>query len=135
MNKNDLIRKIVNDNLDPLDLNEEHLTIAELKSITWKGSVKTVDSNTALISPKLFNKIKPSHTNPYVNTTGASYQEDWAYTPGFWLYLSKSAGLKNAEPLVVSWTSDNFTTLFPDQGLLKTFDLISKTAGEQTLWQ
>lgn len=134
MNKYDLIIKIVKDNLDPLNLNDEHLTIAELKSIAWKGSVKTVDINTALISPKLFKKIKPSHTNPFVNTIGASYQEDWVYTPGFWLYLSKSAGLKNAEPLVISWASDNFTTLFPDQGLLKTFDLIPKQAGEQTLW-
>jgi len=134
MNKNDLILKIVKDNLDPLDFNEEHLTIAELKSTEWKGSVKTVDINTALISPKLFDKIKPSYTNPFVNTTGASSQEDWAYTPCFWLYLSKAAGLKNAEPLVISWASDNFTTLLPDQGLLKTFDLIPWPAGEQTLW-
>lgn len=134
MNKTDLILKIVRDNVDPLYLNDEHLIIAELNSTERKGRVRTVDINTALIPPRLLKKIKPSHTNPFVNTVGASYHEDWAYRPGFWLYLSPAAGLKKAEPLAVSWTSGQVTTLLPDQGLLKTFDLIPVQAGEETLW-
>jgi hypothetical protein len=134
MNRNDLILKIVEDNLDPLNLNDEYFTIAELKSVKVVNSVKSIDINTALISPKLFKSIRPSHVNPFVNTTGASYQKDWAYKPAFWLYLSPAAGLKKAESLAVSWESANQTILLPDQGLLKTFDLIPKYANEQTLW-
>ncbi|MFD0792024.1 hypothetical protein ACFQZX_00265 [Mucilaginibacter litoreus] len=134
MDTDNLILELVEKHIGSLDLHEEYVTVAELKSVKVNGISKSVDINTALISPRLFKKIKPPHVNPFVNTTGASYQEDWAYSPSFWLYLSASPGLKKAETLVVSWESANKTTLLPDQGFLKTFDLIPKFAGDQTLW-
>ncbi|RFZ91228.1 hypothetical protein D0C36_20035 [Mucilaginibacter conchicola] len=134
MSNPNLILKLIGSVLEETLPGEEYLTLAELRSVTHEDSIKTIDTNTALISPGLFKKIKASHTNPFVNSTGASYHEDWAYTPDFWLYLSPAPGLKKAETLVVSWTSGNQTTLLPDQGLVKTFDLIPRFAGDETLW-
>ena len=114
MNKEQIISNLLGNILDSDFSNKEYITIAELNTVEKNGLIETIDINTALISPKLINKIKASHTNPFVNRTGVNYHKDFTYNPSFNLYLSPSAGLKQAEPLVVSWASGNHTTLSID---------------------
>jgi len=122
MNKNQIISKLIGNLLD-IQTEGEYIAVAELKTIDKNGLNETIDINTALISANLLNRIKSSHVNPYVNQPGAYYREGYEYKPSFWLYLSKSSGLKKAEPLVVSWCSGNHTTFMIDQGFLSAFKL------------
>lgn len=82
----------------------------------------------------MIRKIKSSHINPVVNNSSAYYDKDYRYKPSFWLYLSKSSGLKKAEPLVVSWCSGNHTTLMIDQGFLSAFKLSPRLLKDEILW-
>lgn len=104
--KDEIISKLIGNLLD-IQTEGEHITIAELKTIDKNGLNETIDINTALISSNLLNRIKSSHVNPYVNLSGAYYRDDCEYKPSFWLYLSKTSGLKKVEPLVISWCSGN----------------------------
>ena len=133
MDKNQIIYKLVGNLLD-IQTEGEHITVAELKTIDKNGFKETIDINTALVSPSLISKIKSSHVNPYVNLSGAYYREDYEYKPSFSLYLSKSSGLKKAEPLVVSWCSGNHTTFMIDQGFLSAFKLSPRLLKDEILW-
>lgn len=125
-----IIVKIIKD----LHSSDDYITIAELRTIEVNGLTKTIDANTAIISPSLVSKIKASHVHPYVKSTGVNYDKEWAYSPSFWLYLSKSNGLKKAEPLVVSWESANNTTLAIDQGFIGTFKLTPRLVEGSIHW-
>lgn len=133
MNKNSIISKLIGNLLD-IQIDVDHITVAELKTIDKNGLKETIDVNTALISPSLIRKIKSSHINPYVNLSGAYYREDYEYKPSFSLYLSKSSGLSKAEPLVVSWCSGNHTTFMVDQGFLSAFKLSPRLLDSEILW-
>lgn len=133
MNKNQIISKLLGNLLD-IQAEEEYITVAELKTIDKNGFNETIDINTALISANLLSRIKSSHVNPCVNQSGAYYREDYEYKPSFWLYLSKSSGLKKAEPLVVSWCSGNHTTFMIDQGFLSAFKLSPRLLEDEILW-
>lgn len=133
MNKNRIISKLIGNLLD-VETKGEHITVAELKTVDKDGLNETIDINTALISPNLINKIKPSQVNPYVNQTRAYFNEEYIYEPSFWLYLSKTSGLKKAEPLVVSWCSGNHTTFMIDQGFLSAFKLSPRLLDDEILW-
>lgn len=133
MEKNQIIAKLIGNLLD-IQIEGEHITVAELKTIDQNGLNETIDINTALLSSKLLNKIKASHVNPYVNLSGAYYREDYEYKPSFSLYLSKSSGLKKAEPLVASWCSGNHTTFMVDQGFLSAFKLSPRLLDDEILW-
>ncbi|MDV4102495.1 hypothetical protein CMT19_15755 [Elizabethkingia anophelis] len=133
MNKNQIISKLIGNLLD-LQTEEEHITVAELKTFEKNGLNETIDINTALVSPNLLNRIKSSHVNPYVNLSGAYYDKNYEYKPCFWLYLSESSGLKKTEPLVVSWCSGNHTTFMIDQGFLSAFKLSPRLLGNEILW-
>ncbi|WP_314243865.1 hypothetical protein [Empedobacter tilapiae] len=117
-----------------IQIDGDHITVAELKTIDKNGLKETIDVNTALISPSLIRKIKSSNINPYVNLSGAYYREDYEYKPSFSLYLSKSSGLSKAEPLVVSWCSGNHTTFMVDQGFLSAFKLSPRLLDSEILW-
>ena len=118
MNNKDLILKIAQFLIKPNDPKEEMITVAEMVSIEINGEMRTTDTNTALIPGKLFSRIKASHVNPVVSTTGVHYDENFIYRPAFWLYLSPASGLSKAEPMAVSWTQNKRTILTPDQGFL-----------------
>ncbi len=133
MNKNSIISKLIGNLLD-IQIDGDHITVAELKTIDKNGLKETIDVNTALISPSLIRKIKSSNINPYVNLSGAYYREDYEYKPSFSLYLSKSSGLSKAEPLVVSWCSGNHTTFMVDQGFLSAFKLSPRLLDSEILW-
>ena len=131
--KDEIISKLIGNLLD-IQTEGEHITIAELKTIDKNGLNETIDINTALISSSLLNKIKPSYVNPYVNLSGAYYRDDYEYKPSFWLYLSKTSGLKKVEPLVISWCSGNHTTFMIDQGFLSAFKLSPRLLEDEILW-
>ncbi|TZF99254.1 hypothetical protein FW781_04830 (plasmid) [Chryseobacterium panacisoli] len=133
MNKSQIISKLVGNLLD-IQTDGDHITVAELKTIDKNGLKETIDINTALVSSSIISKIKSSHVNPYINLSGAYYREDYEYKPSFSLYLSKSSGLSKAEPLVVSWCSDNHTTLMVDQGFLSAFKLSPRLLDNEILW-
>nr|WP_067058295.1 hypothetical protein [Mucilaginibacter sp. L294] len=134
MNNKDLILKIAESLIAPIDSNEAMLTIAEMVSVEIGGEICTTDINTALISDKLFSKIKASHVNPVVSTTGVQYDENFVYRPAFWLYLSPTSGLSKAESLAVSWTQNKRTILIPDQGFLATYELMPRYSSELNYW-
>lgn len=134
MDKDLLVLKLVGNAFENEINSNEFITVAEIKSVENNGNEETTDKNTALISPLLLDKIKASHVNPFVNRTGVNYQKDFKYNPSFWLYLSKSSGLKKAEPLVVSWESGNHTTLNIDQGFLSTFQLSPRLLEDEIYW-
>lgn len=100
---------------------------------TTEGNI-SVDLNTALISPALVSRIKSSHVNPFVETSGAYFDKNYVYKPSFWLYVSPSSGLKKAEPLVVSWKSANKTILSIDQGFLSAFCLVPRLLKDEIYW-
>lgn len=131
--KDEIISKLIGNLLD-IQPEGEHITVAELKTINKKGLNETIDINTALISSNLFNRIKSSQVNPYVNLSGSYYGEDYEYKPSFSLYLSKSSGLNKAEALVVSWCSGNYTTFMVDQGFLSAFKLSPRLLEDEILW-
>lgn len=133
MNKNQIISKLIGNLLD-IQMEGEHITVAELKTIEKNGLKETIDINTALVSSNLINKIKSSHIDPFVNQSSAYYNKDYKYKPSFWLYLSKSPGLKKAEPLAVSWCSGNHTILMIDQGFLSAFDLSPRLLDDEVRW-
>jgi hypothetical protein len=126
-----IIEKLIRD-LDASPKN--YITVAEFKTIEVDGLTKTIDTNTAIISPSLVPKIKASHVNPYVKTTGVNYNKEFIYSPSYWLYLSKTNGLSKVEPLVVSWESTNNTTLIIDQGFVSTFKLIPRLLNDSIYW-
>lgn len=131
MNEQDIITKLIGNYLD-VDIScDGYITVAQLKTTEDKASI---DINTALISPALISKIKPSHINPVVKAPGVYYNKDYIYKPSFWLYASPSSGLKKAEPLVVSWESVNKTVLSIDQGFLSTFRLIPRLLNDEIYW-
>lgn len=132
MHKAEIISKLIGNLLDIQE--EEYLTVAELKTIEKNGLIETIDINTALVSSSLVKKIKASAVNPYVKNASAYYHEDYVYKPSFYLYLSKSLGLKKTEPLVVSWCSGNHTTLMIDQGFLSAFKLTPRLLDDEVLW-
>jgi len=134
MNNRDLIFKLIQTVVETPDPREELVTVATMQSIKADGEVRTIDINTALVAPSLLTRIKPSHTNPVVSAKGVHYHNDFAYRPEFWLYLSPSSGLAKAEPLAVSWTANNRTTLLPDQGFLSAFELIPRPINDEILW-
>ena len=130
-NAEKIIAKFIKD----LDISsDDYITVAELSTTLADGLTKTIDTNTALISDTLIRKIKSSQINPVVNNSSAYYDKDYRYKPSFWLYLSKSSGLKKAEPLVVSWCSGNHTTLMIDQGFLSAFKLSPRLLKDEILW-
>ncbi len=134
MDKEKLIKKLTGDIEDIGKSPEGYITVAELKSIEQDGLMKTIDMNTAIVSPLLVSKIKPSHANPYVNSTGVNYHKEFVYSPSFWIYLSQSYGLKKAEPLVISWESANNTIFSIDQGFVGTFKLIPRLVNDTIFW-
>jgi hypothetical protein len=131
--KNQIIEKLVVDLLN-IQVEGEHVTVAELKTIEKNGLKETIDVNTSIISNSLINKIRSSHINPFVNRSSVQYERDYEYKPSFWLYLSKASGLKKAEPLVVSWCSGNHTTLCIDQGFLSTYYLTPRLLDKEIIW-
>ena len=133
MNKDQIISKLIG-NLFNTGTEGEHITVAELKTVEKNGLKETTDINTALVSASLIKKIKSSHINPYVNRSSVHYDNDYEYNPSFWLYLSKSSGLKKVEPLVVSWCSGNNTTFCIDQGFLSTYYLTPRLADGEINW-
>lgn len=133
MNKNQVISKLVGDLLD-INAEGEYITVSELKTIENNGLHETFDINTALVSSNLISRIKASHVNPFVINSSAYYDEEYEYKPSFWLYLSKTSGLKKAEPLVVSWCSGNHTTLMIDQGFLSAFKLSPRLLKDEIIW-
>lgn len=133
MHKAEIISRLI-DNLLEIRTEGEYLTVAELKTIEDNGMIETIDINTALVSSSLVKKIKASEVNPYVKNASAYYDEDYEYKPSFWLYLSKSLGLKKTEPLAVSWCSGNHTTLMIDQGFISAFKLTPRLLNDEVLW-
>jgi len=133
MNRNQIISGLLGNLLD-IQTEGEYITVAELKSVDNDGMNEIIDVNTALVTPNLIKRIKSSLVNPFVNNSSAYYHEDYEYKPSFWLYLSKSLGLKKVEPLVVSWCSGNHTTLMIDQGFLSAFKLSSRLLQDEILW-
>lgn len=131
MNKRDIISKLIGNYLDVDISSDGYITVAELK--TTEGNI-SVDLNTALISPALVSRIKSSHVNPFVETSGAYFDKNYVYKPSFWLYVSPSSGLKKAEPLVVSWKSANKTILSIDQGFLSAFCLVPRLLKDEIYW-
>ncbi|MFH6983592.1 hypothetical protein [Marinoscillum luteum] len=129
----EIISKLIGDIFEN-SLESENIEIAQISSRDVNGLIRSTDSNTALISPNLISKIRPSHINVPVNSTGLNYLDDFEYKPSFWLYLSPASGLKKAEPLVVSWTNGNHTTLHPDPGFLGTYGLSPRVANDITFW-
>lgn len=111
-----------------------YFIVSELKTTEENGLKCTYDFNTAIVSPTLLKKIKPSHVDPVVHKTGVNFDKDFTYTPSFWLYLSKSLGLKKVEPLVVSWCDGNHTTFQIDQGFLATFKLTPRLTDKEIIW-
>ena len=90
-NAEKIIAKFIKD----LDISsDDYITVAELSTTLADGLTKTIDTNTALISDTLIRKIKSSQINPVVNNSSAYYDKDYRYKPSFWLYLSKSSGIK-----------------------------------------
>lgn len=134
MDKEKLIKKLVGDIENIGKSPEGYITVAELKSIEQEGLTRSIDINTVIVSPLLISKIKPSHVNPYVNSTGVNYNEEFVYTPSFWIYLSPSHGLKKAEPLVISWESANNTIFSIDQGFVGTFKLVPRLVNDTLFW-
>lgn len=133
MDKKLIVKRLTDDILEAKK-EGDYLTVAELKTVKKDGFREEIDSNTTLISNKLIKKIKPSHVNPVVKYSSAYYDKKYIYKPSFWLYLSKTSGLKKAEPLVVSWSSDNLTILNIDQGFLSAFSLSPRLSGEEIFW-
>jgi hypothetical protein len=131
--KEQVIQKLV-DNLLNIQIEGEHVTIAELKTIEKNGLKETIDVNTSIISNSLINKIRSSQLNPFVNRSSVHHDKDYEYEPSFWLYLSKSLGLKKVEPLVVSWCSGNHTTFCIDQGFLSTYSLTPRLLDKEIIW-
>lgn len=111
-----------------------YFALSELKTIIEDGLKCSFDINTVVIPHSLLRRIKPSHVDPVVHKTGVNYSEDFTYTPSFWLFLSKSLGLKKVEPLVVSWCDGNHTTYQIDLGFLGTFKLTPRFTDEEILW-
>jgi len=134
MNNKDLILKIAQSLIEPNDPKETMISVAAMESIEVNGEVRTIDINSALIPVKLFAKIKASHVNPVVNTTGVHNDENFEYRPAFWLYLSPSSGLSKVEPLAVAWTQNKRTILIPDQGFLSTFELMPRYTVDLNYW-
>lgn len=133
MNKNQIISKLIGNLLD-IQTEGEYVIVAELKTTKKNGFREEIDVNTALVSDKLIQKLKSSHVNPVVNNSSAYYDKDYEYKPSFSLYLSKSSGLNKAEPLVISWCSDNHTTFMIDQGFLSAFKLSPRLLEDEILW-
>ncbi len=133
MNKNQIISKLIKD-LVNIQTEGDHITVAELKTVKNNGYNVEIDINTALVSSNLIRKINASHVNPVVNKSSAYFDKEYEYKPSFWLYLSKTSGLKKAEPLVVSWCSGNHTTLIIDQGFLCAFKLSPRLLNDEILW-
>lgn len=131
--KNKIILKLLGNLLD-IHTEGEHITVAELKTIDKNGLNETIDLNTALISSNLLNRIKSSNVNPSVKNSSAYYDDNYEFKPSAWLYLSKSSGLKKAEPLVISWCSGNHNTLMIDQGFLSSFKLSPRMSEDEILW-
>jgi len=132
MSKERIISKLIGNFLQD-QVEKEYITVAELRS-TVNGKVSKIDTNTALIPESLIPKIKATCINPFVERTGVNYDKDYIYKPSFWLNLSKSPGLRRAEPLVVSWCSGNHTTLNIDQGFLSTYELSPRLLKEEICW-
>lgn len=131
MNKRDIISKLIGNYLDVDISSDGYITVAELK--TTQDNV-SIDVNTALVPPSLVSRIKSSHVNPFVRTSGAYFDKNYIYKPSFWLYVSPSSGLKKAEPLVVSWKSANKTILSIDQGFLSAFRLVPRLLKDEIYW-
>jgi len=125
--ENSFIHNLIKEILEESRQNREVVTIAEIFSEDKNGLVRTYDSNTALISPALINKIRPSHINVPVNSNNTS-------APLFSLYISPSSGLRKAEPLAVSWNSGNHIALVPNQNFLSSFKLIPRLTSDVTVW-
>jgi hypothetical protein len=134
MNNKDLILKIAQSLIKPNDPKEVMITVAEMVSVEINGEICTTDINTGLIPDKLFSRIKASHVNPVVSTTGVHHDENFVYRPAFWLYLSPASGLSKTEPLAVSWTQNKRTILTPDQGFLSTYELMPRYTSELNYW-
>lgn len=133
MDKQKIISRLIGNILDDSS-NDEYITIAELKTTEAGELEETIDLNTALIPDSLARKIKASHVNPFVYHTSINYDEEYTYNPSFWMYLSKTPGLKKAEPLVKSWCSGNHTTFCIDQGFLSTYHLTPRLLQEEVVW-
>lgn len=131
MNEQDIITKLIGNYLDVDISSDGYITVAELK--TTQDNV-SIDVNTALVPPSLVSRIKSSHVNPFVRTSGAYFDKNYIYKPSFWLYISPSSGLKKAEPLVVAWESVNKTVLSIDQGFLSAFRLIPRLLKNEIFW-
>ncbi len=134
MDKENLVKKLIGDIIEIKESSEKYITVAETKSVEIDGQTKTLDLNTALVSPLLISKIKASYVNPYVEATGVDYDKEFVYSPSFWIYLSESNGLKKAEPLVISWESTNNTMLIIDQGFVSTFKLSPRLTEDIIYW-
>tara|TARA_R110002051_G_scaffold152224_3_gene224864 strand:- start:5 stop:1744 length:1740 start_codon:yes stop_codon:yes gene_type:complete len=133
MNKSQIIKNLIGDILE-IKQQEDYLTVAKLKTVEIKGFKEEIDINTAIISDTLINKIKSSHVSPVVKSSSAYYDKDYVYKPSFWFFLSKSSGLRRAEPLVVSWCSGNHTILSIDQGFLSAFSLSPRLSDNEIFW-
>lgn len=133
MNKNQIISKLIR-NLVTIQIEGDHVTIAQLKTIEKNGLSENIDINTALVSSNLIGKIKASLVNPVINNSSTYNDKDHVYKSSFWLYLSKTLGLKKVEPLVVSWCYGNHTTLMIDQGFLSAFELSPRLLDDEVLW-
>jgi len=129
----DIAKNLINDILSNSPEIQDHNAIAELLSEGRNESVRTFDSNTAIISHCLINKIKPSHINVSVKSVSDSNLRQNRKI-AHWLYLSPTNGLNKAEPLAISWSSGNHITLLPNPEFLCVNKLIPRSTSEITFW-
>jgi hypothetical protein len=134
MNKELLILGLVGEMAHSPVSMEPFLTLAELKTVDTNGFIKTIETNTAIVSLQLVDKIKPGYCNPFVETTGPYRKGRDVYRPDFWLYLSPASGLQRVQPLVVVWSTGNHTTMQPDQGFVSALGLTPKLLNEEICW-
>jgi hypothetical protein len=134
MNKERLILGLIGEMAYSSASTEPFLTLAELRTVDTNGLIKTIETNTAILSLQLVAKIKPGYCNPFVERKGPYRKGRDVYRPDFWLYLSPVSGLQRVEPLVVVWSTGNHTTLQPDQGLVSTLGLTPKLLNEEICW-
>lgn len=129
----DIANELINDIVKGSPQIQDQTTIAELFSEDKNGFIRTFDSNTAIISYSLINRIKPSHINvPVKSVSDSNLLQNSKIS--HWLYLSPSSGLNKAEPLAISWSSGNHITLLPNPVFLSINKLTPRSASEITFW-
>jgi len=134
MDKENLILKLVGEMASAPPISGQYIIVAELRTVDTNGRIKTIDTNTAIISPQLITKIKPSHCNPFIETTGPWRKKHDIYRPDFWLNISPASGLNRAEPLAVVWSTGNHTSMQPDQGFLSALGLTPRLLSDEICW-